>query len=79
MSKGPALTGSTCIGATRKQYINPSFDMVDWCGYSGHCRQDQLLTDHVFTCLLCKHRIPLDIPEILEALHNERNKNNRST
>ena len=80
MSGGPVLTGGeNCIKSTQKQYINLSLKTKDWCGYSGHCRTDQLLTDHVFTCLLCKHRTPLDVPEILEVMHNERNKNNRST
>lgn len=79
MSSGPTLTGNTCIEVTKKQYLNANFEKKDWCGYKGHCRIDQLLTDHDEACLLCKYRIPLDIPKVLEGIHNERIKNNGST
>ena len=54
-----------------KKYLNVSFDKTMWCEYSGHCRVDQLIFNKLDVCLLCKHRIPIDIPTILEGKNNE--------
>jgi len=72
MSKGPTLTGETCLTATRRIYLNVSFSREDWCKYKSLCRIDDLLPTSIDVCLLCKHRIPLDIPTILNKKHAER-------
>ena len=62
----------------KKRYLNVDFSKEDWCGYKGHCRINQMLIDYGFTCLICKHRIPLDVPKILEDANDERNRDKRS-
>lgn len=52
-----------------KKYLNVSFDRSMWCGYSGHCRVEQLIFNKLDVCLLCEHRIPMDIPKVLDDKH----------
>lgn len=73
MSSGPTLIGETCIESTKMVYLNVTFSKEDWCGYKGHCRVNQLLTDKMGACILCKYRTPLDIPNILEKENTKRN------
>lgn len=74
MSKGPTLTGQTCIEATKKKYLNINFSREDWCEYKGVCKRDHLVIDREEACMLCKWRKLLDIPKILDAALEERNE-----
>ena len=67
MGSGPTLTGAECVESTRKTYISVSFDRSDWCSYSGGtCLIDHVTMDKEKLCILCKHRVPIDVPAELE-------------
>lgn len=53
-----------------KQHCSIYFKKEDYCLYSGTCEKDRLIIGKEFSCLMCKYRRPLDIPEMIkEALH----------
>ena len=70
MSKGPV--GDIDKGFNGKCYLNLNLTSKDWCTYKGVCRIDQLAL-HNGTCNSCKYKKLLDVPKILERLHDERN------
>jgi hypothetical protein len=74
MSTDPTgLSGrESCVQATAKKYINVDFDMRDWCGYEGDCLINSLPMGKERACMLCKYRVPLDIPSILRIKMKER-------
>lgn len=71
MSKGPTLTGDSCIEITKHKYINIIFDKKDWCNFKGECNLFKVLTNMDDVCLLCKYRKLLDIPEIITKRKKE--------
>jgi len=76
MSSGPTMTGATCIEATRKSYINIGFDRSDWCSYSGGtCLIDNVITDKDALCMLCKHRVSIDVPAELDYYRKNEEEN----
>jgi len=65
MSKGPVGIGTVCIEATKKKYINMSFDKSVYCGYEGECPKNLMVFYEDRVCLLCKYRKKLDIPQMI--------------
>lgn len=62
----------TCIEALNTQYIKVSFGRSDWCSYPIECPIDNTSTYlPEELCLLCEHRRPLNIPEILNRIKKE--------
>ena len=78
MSSGPTLTGENCKSALQTNYLNVSFKREDWCGYKWKCKVNNLLYSPSNACLLCKYRIPLDIPEILRKESIRKNGSNQN-
>ena len=56
-----------------KCYLHLDLTPKDWCTYEGLCRVDQLALGVNGTCDSCQYKKSIDIPMILERLHNERN------
>jgi hypothetical protein len=54
--------------------INIEITQSDWCGYEGKCKKD--IANVWDICFICKHRIKLDIPAMLDKVHEEQNKGN---
>jgi hypothetical protein len=77
MSKGPVLTGSD-LSKTQKNYINKTFTVDEWCGLKdipgSECLIDNLPFGKYEACLVCKHRKPLDVPQILYKLMEAKKK-----
>jgi hypothetical protein len=66
MSSGPTFVGGDEKECKKRDfYLNVTFTVEDWCTYEGECLYDDLVSNHNVICLFCKHRKPLDIPEIL--------------
>ena len=74
MSSGPTMTGSTCIEATKRHYLNFSLERKDFCTYSGQCKIDDVLMDPSSLCLFCKYKMFLDIPKRLDHHAKEKEK-----
>ena len=75
MSTDPTGLGNeSCIEATRKKYINIGFDRSDWCGYDGDCLIDNMLFRKDETCVLCKYRVPIDVPVKLNQKMRQNNE-----
>lgn len=51
--------------------IKFSVEQSEWCGYEGECKKDMAMTWDI--CYLCKHRIKLDIPAMLDKAYEEQN------
>ncbi len=49
--------------------INFSVEQSEWCGYNGECKKDMAMVWDI--CYLCKHRIKLDIPAMLDKEYEE--------
>ncbi|MFW9871535.1 MAG: hypothetical protein ACFFG0_00325 [Candidatus Thorarchaeota archaeon] len=67
MSNGP-VEFKSFVG---KNYIKLKLTSKDWCTYRGKCRIEQLALKNG-TCDCCKYKRLIDIPEILERLHNDK-------
>jgi hypothetical protein len=66
MSKGPTGLGKKYTDAVKREYINIEFTPKIWCSYYAHCRANDLMfNENNKVCFLCKWRMPLDIPTIL--------------
>ena len=73
MSTDPTgLKNESSSEALKKQYINIDFTVSDWCSYDGECAYTDLLSNHKCICLLCKYRVLLDIPQILNYKKSKR-------
>lgn len=73
MSNGPTLTGAECLDINQ-QYININFGVNEiWCTYKGECKKYLLVLHQDEACMVCKYRIPLDIPSIIEEKVGEKN------
>lgn len=61
-------------------YLHLRLTPKDWCTYEGSCRINQLALQNG-TCDSCQYKKLVNIPMILERLHNERisNENNLCT
>lgn len=70
MSKGPVVADKNFNG---KCYLHLELTPKDWCTYEGVCRVNQLVLGINGTCDSCQYKKLIDIPMILERLHNERN------
>jgi len=70
MSKGQV--GVTNKIFDTKCYLHLNLTPKDWCTYKGSCRIEQLALQNG-TCESCQYKKQMDIPMILERLHNERN------
>lgn len=79
MSSGPTLTGQTCIEATKRQYLNFSVTKDDWCSYKGECLSKDLIYDQDKICLFCMHRLPLDIPHILQIYKEKKYESSKDS
>jgi len=69
MSKGPA--GVTDHIFEPKCYLHLHLTPKDWCTYKGVCRVGQLALRNG-ACDCCQYKKRIDVPMILERLHNER-------
>jgi hypothetical protein len=45
-------------------YCSIKFTIEDYCTYTGVCKRDRVINRDM-TCLFCKYRTPLDIPEMI--------------
>jgi hypothetical protein len=53
-----------------KCYINLKLTPEDWCTYEGQCRVKQLLLQNG-TCDCCQYKRMINVPELLDRIHNE--------
>lgn len=67
MSKGPFDSKSF----SGECYINIKLTPEDWCSYKGRCRVKQLLLQNG-TCDCCQYKRMIDIPNMLDRIHNEK-------
>ena len=51
--------------------INLKIEQSEWCSYKGECKKNK--ANIVDLCYLCKHRIKLDIPAMLDKAYEEQN------
>ncbi len=70
MSRGPV--GVTNKTFEAKCYLHLNLTPKDWCTYGGVCRIGQLALRNG-ACNNCRYKKLMDIPMILDKLHNERN------
>lgn len=52
--------------------INIEITQDNWCGYEGECKKDMAKVWDI--CFICKHRIKLDIPAILDKKYEEQER-----
>jgi len=71
MGNSPAFASNELYEVGKRHYINKIFTKKDWCSYDGYCSSGDLLNFRDEVCFLCRYRIPLDIPALLDEYNNK--------
>lgn len=66
MSSGPTLTGSGCIKATSKKYVNLKIGPHLWCTYPHECKRKHLIFHQDDICDHCEWKRKLNIPQWID-------------